>query len=234
MVRRDEKKAESRSGKGDFSRRVSPAGVSPVPASVGAPGSRPQSGGREPSGRAGRQKGRRAEPVRGPQHQVKPAASTDRQSGGRAAHVTAKATLDAHVPKRASGTGGVEGAARAQGEARNSRDPSAWPVSGQGGAYKPWAKSHAAQRESEGVVVPKSAAKVVRTNAVQHNAAGGKDPCGGHVGEAGKREGMAGKTGLNYPRGPKPPATTAEPAECRGQAASREALPCAVRPHRAE
>jgi len=45
----------------------------------------------------------------------------------------------------------------------------------------------------------------VRTNAVQHNAAGGKDPCGGHVGEAGKREGMAGKTGLNYPRGPKPP-----------------------------
>jgi group II intron reverse transcriptase/maturase len=32
-----------------------------------------------------------------------------------------------------------------------------------------------------------------------NNAAGGKGPCGGHVGASGKREGMAGKTGPNHP-----------------------------------
>ena len=40
--------------------------------------------------------------------------------------------------------------------------------------------------------------------AAQHNAAGGKGPRGGHVGSGGKREGMAGKTGPNYPGGRKP------------------------------
>lgn len=39
----------------------------------------------------------------------------------------------------------------------------------------------------------------------QQNAAGGKDPCGGHVGVAGKREGMAGQENRsNFPRGRKP------------------------------
>jgi group II intron reverse transcriptase/maturase len=36
------------------------------------------------------------------------------------------------------------------------------------------------------------------------NATGGKGPCGGHVVEAGKREGMAAKSGPNNPGGPKP------------------------------
>jgi len=40
--------------------------------------------------------------------------------------------------------------------------------------------------------------------AVKNNAAGGKAPWGGHVGEAGKREGMAGKTGPNNPGGREP------------------------------
>jgi RNA-directed DNA polymerase len=44
----------------------------------------------------------------------------------------------------------------------------------------------------------------VGTNAVKNNAAGGKDPCGGRVGRAGKREGMAGESGPNYPRGREP------------------------------
>jgi group II intron reverse transcriptase/maturase len=52
-------------------------------------------------------------------------------------------------------------------------------------------KSSAAQQESEGIVVPVIAA----TN----NAAGGKGPWGGRVDEAGKRKGMAGKTGPNPP-----------------------------------
>ena len=57
-------------------------------------------------------------------------------------------------------------------------------------------KAGAAQRESEGTVVPVMAA----TN----NAAGGKGPWGGRVGGGGKREGVAGKPGPNYPRGPEP------------------------------
>jgi hypothetical protein len=100
-------------------------------------------------------------------------------------------------PKRAIDSGGVQGAARVQGEVRNSGGPSALPSSGQGASYKPEAKSAAAQRESEGVTVLLSEVRASRTNAVKNNAAGGKDPCGGRVGEAGKREGMAGKSGPN-------------------------------------
>ena len=80
-----------------------------------------------------------------------------------------------------------------QGGVRNSGDPSARPVSGRGEPYKPKAKSAAAQRESEGTTVPLMAAK--------KNAAGGKGPCGGRVGGAGKREGMAAKSGPNDPGG---------------------------------
>ncbi len=83
-----------------------------------------------------------------------------------------------------------------QGEARNTRDPSAQPQSRQGGSYKPKAKSSAAQRESEGTVVV--------TMAATNNATGAKGPCGGQVGEAGKREGMAAKSGPNDPGGPRP------------------------------
>ena len=49
-----------------------------------------------------------------------------------------------------------------------------------------------------------STARAGRTNAAQNNAAGGKDPCGGRVGRAGKREGMAGEPGPNHPRGREP------------------------------
>jgi len=55
------------------------------------------------------------------------------------------------------------------------------------------AKSGRAQRESEGIVVPEIAA----TN----NAAGGKGPWGGGAEGAGKREGMAAKSGPNDPGG---------------------------------
>jgi group II intron reverse transcriptase/maturase len=49
-----------------------------------------------------------------------------------------------------------------------------------------------------------SAQQCARTNAVKNNAAGGKGPCGGHADGAGKREGMAGKTGPNDPDGRRP------------------------------
>ena len=71
---------------GPLSRCASPAGESPVPVSAGAPGSRPQARGRDPGGpKRGVESLQRREPrreqERGPQHEVKPAASTDKQSG---------------------------------------------------------------------------------------------------------------------------------------------------------
>jgi hypothetical protein len=145
--------------------------------------------------RAGRQEPLRREQVRGPQHHVKPAASSHLQPESRAAHVPAKAT--SATPRsggaRVAGLGGVGGAARGQGAERNTRGPSAQPGSGPRGSYKPPAKSSAAQRESEGTVVVSSRA----TN----NARGAKGPCGGNVGGARTREGMTGRTGSNSPGG---------------------------------
>jgi RNA-directed DNA polymerase len=122
---------------------------------------------------------------------VKPAASTDEQSESRAAHVTAKATFRSLVPKRERSLRGVGGAARVQGEGRNTRGPSARPESGRGASHKPKVKAGAVQRESEEAVVP--------AIAVANNAAGGKGLWGDRVGRAGLREGMAGRTGPNHP-----------------------------------
>jgi len=195
MVRRDEDVGETgRPVAAAPSRFASPAGASPAPVSAGAPGSRPPVRGEIRDAEARCQKPLRREPERGPQHEVNPAASTEKQSGGRAAHVTAKATPEARAPERAAGSGGVRGAARVQGDARNTRDPSAQPSSGRSEPYKPEAKSAAAQRESEGVVVP--------SIAMTKNVAGGKGPCFDRAGKAGTREGMAGKTGPNYPGPP--------------------------------
>jgi hypothetical protein len=105
---------------------------------------------------------------------VKPAASSESQSGSRAAHVTAKATSAVLVPKRTAGSGGVRGVARTDREVRNTRDPSLRPSSRQAVSHKPRAKSSGAKRESEGIVVVPIWA--------QHNARGAKGPCFGHVG----------------------------------------------------
>ncbi len=188
MVRRDDA-----GGKPSASSCSSPAGASPASVSAGAPSSRPQAWPETAVARAGCQKPLRREQVRGPQHEVKPAASTDLQPESRAAHFTAKATPSA--PRsggvRAGGLGGVGGAARGHGGGRNTRDPSARPESGQRGPHKPKVKAGAAQRESEGAIVLR--------RAVQQNAAGGKGPCGGHGVVARTREGMAGEPGPNSP-----------------------------------
>jgi hypothetical protein len=142
-----------------------PAGESPVRVSAGAPGSRPPPGVERPTGEARCRKSEATkvvdgEQVRGPQHQVKPAASSHSQSGSRAAHVTAKATPTTRDTGRVEGPGGVWGAARGQGVTRNTRGPSAprWKSSHRR-LYKPMAKSGAAQRESEGAVVPLTGAR---------------------------------------------------------------------------
>lgn len=206
MVRRDVKEKLAPQGAGSaFACCATPTGASPVPVGVGAPGSRPQAEEGDLHARAGRQEPTSGgEQARGPQHEVKPAASTHLQPAGRAAHVTAKATSPGRVPKRAGDCGGVGGAARVQGVERNTRDPSARPGSGQARSYKPKAKSGRAQRESEGIVVLLGQAQAGSAKAVRHNAAGGKGPCGGHAEDAGKREGMAGQTGPNHPGGDEP------------------------------
>lgn len=91
-----------------------------------------------------------------------------------------------------------------QGHVRNVRGPSAQPLSGQARSYKPKAKSRRAQRESEGIVVLHAQAQAEATKAVGQNAAGGKGPCGGYAEIAGKREGLAGKTGPKHPVGDEP------------------------------
>jgi hypothetical protein len=164
-----------------------PAGESAVPVDAGGPGSRIAVRGEIRVAEADRRKPLRREQPRGPQHQVKPAASTDLQRESRATHVIAKATSAAHESRVESAARlcGVEGAARVEGQARNVGGPSASPQSRQGGSYKWRTKSSAAQRESEGMVVPVMDA----TN----NASGGKRPCFGHVDGGGKREGMTGR-----------------------------------------
>jgi RNA-directed DNA polymerase len=59
-------------------------------------------------------------------------------------------------------------------------------------SYKPVVKSDGAQRESDGVVVPRIAGR---------NPAGGKGPDFGHVGDGGKREGVTGTAPSIYPQG---------------------------------
>ena len=198
MVRPDERSR-------DRSRYTEPAGASPARTGVGPSGSRPAARGEIRVAEAGCRKPLRREQERGPQHQVKPAASTDEQCGSRAEHVAAKATFAVRKSEvaPAASPAGVKGAARAQGSVWNRRDPSARPTSGQSGAYKPMVKSRRVQRESEGVVLPMK----VATN----NAAGGKDPCFGHVRDEGKCQGMAGSTGPNHPRGRKSAADAREP-----------------------
>ena len=154
--------------------RVFPAGGSPVPVSVGAPGSRSQAGGEIHVSQAGCREPLRREQEFGSQHQVNPAASSEKQWGSRAAHVTAKTRSVTRAPKRVAGSSGVWGATRSQGETRNRRGPSSSSLSRQGAAYKPKVKSHAAERESEGIVVVVMPAK--------QNAGGAKGPWADQVG----------------------------------------------------
>src|SRR5215204_434911 len=190
MVRRDEADRVT-----SASRCSSPAGASPVSVSAGAPSSRPQASGESPVAQAGCQKPLRRKPARGPQHQVKPAASTKLPPESRTDHVAVKATsaMPQSGGARVAGLGGVEGAARVHGEERNTRGPSAPPSSRQSDAYKPTVKARRAQRASEGAVVVRRLA----TN----NASGAKGRCGGHAGRARTREGMTGTPGSNSPGG---------------------------------
>ena len=93
---------------------------------------------------------------RGPQHEVKPAASKRAQSESRVEHgaTKAKPTTEKSAAANVVGLAGEGGAARVHGWVGNVRDPSEQPSSGQSVSNKPEAKSRDAQRKSEGAVVP--------------------------------------------------------------------------------
>jgi RNA-directed DNA polymerase len=198
MVRRDDDRSLAGDPGGNLSSCCDDlAGESPASESAGAPSSRPAIKEEIPTVEAGfRKRASQRELIsekqaRGPQHQVKPAASTEQQSESRAGHFAAKATSTSRAPEHDDDLGGVRGAARVQGSSRNTRDPSAPPSSWLDDANRLKAKGDIAQRKSDGVVVPMIAAK--------NNAAGGKGHERGHVGDEGKRKGMTGKTGSNNP-----------------------------------
>ncbi len=117
-------------------------------------------------------------------NKVNPSASKKKQWRGRAAHFTAKTTLGGQESgdESLTSSSGVWGSTRVQGESRNRGDPSTPPLSRPGVTYKPKAKACAAQRESEGAIVPAKAVK----------AAGGRGPCFGCAESGGKRKGMVG------------------------------------------
>jgi RNA-directed DNA polymerase len=197
-VRRDDDRSLAGDPGGNLSSRCDDlAGESPVSESARAPSSRPAAEEEIPTAEAGYRK--RAsqreliseERVREPQHQVKSAASKEKQSEGRAAHVTGKATSTTRDLEHDVDLSGVREAARVQGSSRNTRDPSAQPLSWLGDANRPSAKGIIAQRKSDGVIVP--------TRMALQNAVGGKGHERGRVVDEGKRKGMTGKTGSNSP-----------------------------------
>ena len=203
MVRREgSEPAEARATEEAEPRCIDPAGESPVRVIAGEPGSRPPPETERSTGEARCQKPSAAKAVRGeqqrgPQHQVKPAASSEKQSERRAEHFTAKATLSPRESGWGEKLGGVWGAARVEGEVRNTRDPSEQRrCQPRGAPNKPSAKSGAAQRKSEGAVVP--------MRVVQNNATGGKGSCFSHAGEERRREGMTGTSESNHPSGQLP------------------------------
>lgn len=161
MVRPDERQAVSAQARGAWrSGWTILEGTSPSSVSAGAPSSRSRVAREIVPSQAGCQKPKAGvvsvdgEQARGPQHKVKSAASSDKQSESRVAHFTTKAMLTALHPDGAVSFGGVRDVARVQRIVRNRRGPSGLPLSRQSGLYKPKVKAEADQRESEGAIVP--------------------------------------------------------------------------------
>jgi hypothetical protein len=157
-----------------LSRCASPAGASPASVSVGAPSSRSPEPREISEAEARRQEpGNTGRQGRGPQHEVKLAASKDSQPRSRADHVTAKATSSTKRSEAVvEDSRGVWSAARVHGEARNTGDPSAQPQVRGTRSDQAEGQARAVQRKSEGIVVPMMTAP--------QNAVGGKGPWGGY------------------------------------------------------
>lgn len=96
-----------------------------------------------------------------------------------------------------AGSPGVRGAVRDHGSGWNRRGPSGRPTSGEDPGYKPMVKSQGGQRESDGVVVPRTGA-VALVEIAGRNPVGGKGPDFDHVCDVGNRQGMTGVSRSNY------------------------------------
>lgn len=186
MVRPDDgRPPEARASGNDASGCNDPAGASPAPVSVGAPGSRLPAAVERPLVEAQRQEpGNTGEQARGPQpSEVNVAASSDSQPkgvwGSRAGHVAAKAKDSDLDPKRSLAPHGVETAARAQGSMRNGRGPTRSPTSGE--AKRISAEREIARRREEvrgGRSSDEAADKAVERRAPASVAPGSKDERG--------------------------------------------------------
>ena len=190
MVRRDDEGAQARSP-----RRSSPAGASPVSVNAGRRGvvARHRPRGRWPERGVKSLYG--GSKFAGPQHDVKPAASSDLQPEGRAGHVAAKTASCALPVRRRPRTGARRGRGRST---RTRRRPEhERPVCA---AVVTAARLVYATGESE-----RGAAGVrgARSSAEPHDEqrAGSEGSCGGSVGRASTREGVTGRTGSNHPGG---------------------------------
>jgi hypothetical protein len=189
MVRRDDNDG-SRDPK--ESRCASPAGASPASVSVGAPSSRSPETREIVEAEARRRKPSDGEQGRGPQHEVKLAASTDTQSGSRADHFTAKATSSTRSSEAiVEDSRGARSAARVHGEARNTGDPSVRSQVRDTRIDQADGQARAVQRKSEGIVVPMMA--------TPQNVVGGKGPWGGHDDENRNDKGMVATRGAGNP-----------------------------------
>jgi RNA-directed DNA polymerase len=189
MVRRED---NDESIDSELSSCASPAGASPASVSIGAPSSRSPESREIVEAEARRQKPSDGEQGRGPQHEVKLAASTEKQSGSRADHFTAKATSSARSSEAiVEDSRGVRSAARVHGEERNTGDPSTRPQVKGTRTDQADGQAIAVQRKSEGIVVPMMTAP--------QNAVGGKGPWGGHDDENRNDKGMVATRGAGNP-----------------------------------
>jgi hypothetical protein len=189
VVRRDD---DNGSVDSKLSRCASPAGVSPASVSIGAPSSRSPEPREIVEAEARRQKPSNGKQGRGPQHEVKLAASTETQSGSRVVHVTAKATSSTSTSEAiVEDSRGVWRAARVHGEARNTGDPSARFQVRDTRVDQADGQAIAVQRKSEGIVVP--------MRSTPQNVDGGKGPWGGHDDENRNDKGMVATRGAGNP-----------------------------------
>jgi hypothetical protein len=189
MVRRED---DDGSLDPELSRCASPAGASPASVSIGTPSSRSPESREIVEAEARRREPSNGRQGRGPQHEVKLAASTEKQSGSRAAHVTAKATSSTRKSEAiVEDSRGVRSAARVHGEARNTGDPSTWSLVRDTRIDQADGQAIAVQRKSEGIVVLMMTAP--------QNAVGGKGPWGGHDDGNRNDKGMVATRGAGNP-----------------------------------
>ena len=200
------------------------AGVSPVRVIAGEPGSRPQSRGEIPAAERGVES-----LLEGASARAATAASSQSQSGSRAAHLTVKA-----MPISPGSGIGLAGSLRGRGSCtrarsdHGTRETRLSSLVSKDRSYTPMVKSSGGQRESEGAVVVKIG--------VQNNAPGTKGPHFGRACHRGTRMGMDGLTVPNLPGGRLPVAAVLSEMVClatRGadvQQLGRELWAAAKRP----